>query len=194
MEGKVSDEQLLGGYRGEEPVDFSQTALIEKALRPDIRIQRRHHSLKSATTATLSADRERCRYPGIGEAPLPRSAGAVYPVCASVSGGGKQQSPAPLPGARGLSPALPPPQEGGGYGFVSQARPSRALTTRAPDPAREPWGRASMVLFDGEGVPSPAPPRVISPRSGAWGDAGEGRDLGRLPGLSPALPPPGVGG
>jgi len=31
-----------------------------------------------------------------------------------------------------------------------------------------------MVLFAGEGVPSPAPPRVISPRYGVWDDAGEG--------------------
>ncbi len=39
-----------------------------------------------------------------------------------------------------------------------------------------------MVFVDGEGVPSPAPPGVISPRSGVWNDAGEGRDLGRHPG------------
>ena len=55
-----------------------------------------------------------------------------------------------------------------------------------------------MVLFDGEGVPSPTPPRVISPRSGAWGDAGEGYNRGcflrpAFPGISPALPPPGAG-
>ena len=48
-----------------------------------------------------------------------------------------------------------------------------------------------MVLFDGEGVPSPAPPRVIPPRSGVWDDAGEGRNLGQ--GISRLLPPPGAG-
>ena len=36
-------------------------------------------------------------------------------------------------------------------------RPLRALTTKTPAPAREPYGRASMVLFAGEGVPSPSP-------------------------------------
>ncbi len=36
-------------------------------------------------------------------------------------------------------------------------RPARALATRTPAPAREPSGRASMVLFAGEGVPSPSP-------------------------------------
>ncbi len=83
-------------------------------------------------------------------------------------------------------------------GFSSRLRPSRAITTIAPDPAREPWGRVSMVLFDGEGVPSPTPPWVISPRSGAWDDAGEGHNQDRHPGhafpeISPALPPPGAG-
>ncbi len=84
-------------------------------------------------------------------------------------------------------------------GFSSRLRPIPALTTIAPDPARGPWGRASMVLFDGEGVPSPAPPQMISPRSGAWESAGEGHNWGRhpgpaFPGISPALPPPGGGG
>ena len=74
-------------------------------------------------------------------------------------------------------------------------RPFRVLTTRAPVPARGPRGRASMVFVDGEGVPSPTPPRVISPRSGAWGDASREQDRGRhsrhaFPGISPALPPP----
>ena len=50
-----------------------------------------------------------------------------------------------------------------------------------------------MVFVDGEGVPSPTPPRVISPRSGAWGDAGEGYNQSCFPGqaflgISPALP------
>ena len=94
----------------------------------------------------------------------------------------------------------PRSSQGGGdrravYGASSPARPSRALITIAPAPARGPWGRASMVLFDGEGVPSPASPRVIAPRSGAWGDAGEEYNWGcfpgpAFPGLSPALPPP----
>mgnify|MGYP007011721568 CR=1 FL=1 len=53
-----------------------------------------------------------------------------------------------------------------------------------------------MALLDGEGVPSPAPPRVIPPRSGAWEDAGEGYNRScfpgfAFPGISPALPPPG---
>ena len=65
-------------------------------------------------------------------------------------------------------------------------RLSRAITTTCPAPGREPGGRASIVFVDGEGVPSPAPPRVIPPRSGAWDDTGEGRDRGRHPG--PALP------
>ena len=56
-----------------------------------------------------------------------------------------------------------------------------------------------MVFFDGEGVPSQAPHRVISPRSGAWVDAGEGYNRScfpgpAFPGISPALPPPGGGG
>jgi len=77
-------------------------------------------------------------------------------------------------------------------------RPSRSLTTRAPAPGRGTLGRASIVLFDGEGVPSPAPPRVIPPRSGVWGDAGEGHNRGcflrpAFPGISPALPPLGGG-
>ena len=46
-------------------------------------------------------------------------------------------------------------------------RLSRALATRTPAPAREPCGRAGMVLFAGE-VPSPSPSRAISPRSGVW--------------------------
>jgi len=54
-----------------------------------------------------------------------------------------------------------------------------------------PWGRASMVFVDGEGVPSPAPPRVISPRSGVGGDAGEEQDRGQ--GISRLLPPLGTG-
>jgi len=84
-------------------------------------------------------------------------------------------------------------------GLPPRPRPARALTTISPAPARGPWGRASMVLFDGEGVPSPAPPRVISPRSGAWGDAGEEYNRGcfpgpAFPGLSSALPlPPATG-
>ena len=36
-------------------------------------------------------------------------------------------------------------------------RPLPALATRTPAPAREPYRRASMVLFAGEGVPSPGP-------------------------------------
>ena len=36
-------------------------------------------------------------------------------------------------------------------------RPARALATRTPAPAREPYGRAGMVLFAGEGVPPPSP-------------------------------------
>ena len=74
-------------------------------------------------------------------------------------------------------------------------RPAWALITRTPAPAREPCGGAGVVFVDGEGVPSPAPPRVISPRSGAWDDANEGRVLGRhpwqaFPGISRLLPPP----
>ncbi len=71
-------------------------------------------------------------------------------------------------------------------GLPPRPRPSRALTTIAPAPARGPWGRASMVLFDEEGAPSPPPPRVISPRSDAWGDAGEEYNRGCSPG--PAFP------
>ena len=82
---------------------------------------------------------------------------------------------------RGISSALPRPGGGGARsaggvgereergvlmrcrqnaqsGFSPRLRPSRALTTIAPDPAREPRGRSSTVLLDGEGVPSPAPP------------------------------------
>ena len=36
-------------------------------------------------------------------------------------------------------------------------RPARAFSTRTPAPGREPSGRASMVLFAGEEVPSPGP-------------------------------------
>ena len=61
-------------------------------------------------------------------------------------------------------------------------RLSRAITTKAPAPGRGTLGRASMVFVDGEGVPSPAPPRVISPRSGVGGDAGEGRIRAGTPG------------
>ena len=60
-------------------------------------------------------------------------------------------------------------------------RPFRVLTTKSPAPGRGPGGRTSMVFVDGEGVPSPTPPRVIPPRSGAWDDTGEGRDLGPTP-------------
>ena len=52
-------------------------------------------------------------------------------------------------------------------------RPSRAITTTCPAPGRGTLGKASMVLFDGEGVPSPAPPLVVPPRSSVWVDAGE---------------------
>jgi len=48
-------------------------------------------------------------------------------------------------------------------GRLRRVRPARALATRTPAPAREPCGRASMVLFAGEGVPSPNPtPRDVS--------------------------------
>ena len=40
---------------------------------------------------------------------------------------------------------------------TSGLRPAPALATRTPAPGREPYGRASMVLFAGEGVPSPSP-------------------------------------
>ena len=113
--------------------------------------------------------------------------------------------PAPGPAFPRISPALPPPpgrgrsaKRGRGgvhgssvwvdacgkecFGSPRRPRPSRSLTSKAPAPARGHWGRAGMVFVDGEGVPSPAPPRVISPRSGAWEDAGREQDRGRLPG------------
>jgi len=65
-------------------------------------------------------------------------------------------------------------------GSPSRLRPTRAITTKSPAPGRGPGGRTSMVFVDGEGVPSPTPPRMISPQSGAWDDAGEGWDRGRL--------------
>ena len=75
---------------------------------------------------------------------------------------------------------------------LGQALPGD-ITSISPALGRGAWGRASMVLFDGEGVPSPAPPQVISPRSGVGDDAGEGQNQGRHPGqaflgISPALP------
>ena len=128
---------------------------------------------------------------------------------------GEEQDRGRLPGRpfRGYHLHCPRPQgrgrsakrgRGGGErkavsGFTfPDLRPSRAITTIPPAPAREPWGRAGMVFVDGEGVPSPPPPRVISPRSGAWDGAGEEQDRSRLPDppfqrLSPALPPPGQG-
>ena len=72
------------------------------------------------------------------------------------------------------------------WDFLPSLRPTRSLTTTCPAPGREPWGRGGMVLLDGEGVPSPAPPRVISPRSGAWNDAGKEYNRSCFPG--PALP------
>ena len=129
---------------------------------------------------------------------------------------GEEQDRGRLPGRpfRGYHLHCPRPQgrgrsakrgRGGGErkavsGFTfPDLRPSRALTTKAPAPARGPCRRASIVFVDGEGVPSPTPPRVISPRSGAWDDAGEEQDRRRLPGrpyqgISPALPPPRGGG
>ena len=77
------------------------------------------------------------------------------------------------------------PGKGGIWAGTPGLRPTRAITTRAPAPARGPPGRAGMVLFGGEGVPSPAPPGVIPPRSGEWDDTGKGRDLGRHPWLAP---------
>ena len=49
-------------------------------------------------------------------------------------------------------------EEGGVRDRLPGLRPSRAISMRDPDPVRGPWGRASMVFVDGEGVPSPAPP------------------------------------
>ena len=82
-------------------------------------------------------------------------------------------------------------REGAVHEPVSRPRPSWALATRSPAPARGSCGRAGMVFVDGEGVPSPAPPRVISPRSGVGGDAGEEQDRGQ--GISRLLPPPEAG-
>ena len=94
--------------------------------------------------------------------------------------------PRPLPGSylHGPVHGMTPARNRIGAGPPG-LRPSRAITTISPAPARELWGRAGMVLFGGEGAPSPAPPRVIPPRSGAWDDAGEEQDRGRHPGLAP---------
>ncbi|MFA5615010.1 MAG: hypothetical protein WC993_11150 [Methanoculleus sp.] len=47
------------------------------------------------------------------------------------------------------------PAKGGIWAGTPGLRPTRAITTISPAPARGLWGRAGMVLFDGEGVPSP---------------------------------------
>ena len=71
-----------------------------------------------------------------------------------------------------------------GFAFPG-LRPAQALTTKNPAPGRGTLGKAGMVFVDGEGVPSPAPPQVISPRSGVWDDTGEGHNQGRH--LGPAF-------
>ncbi len=99
---------------------------------------------------------------------------AMSPTARCMGDAGEEYNRSCSPGSAfpGISPALPPPEAGGGarsaggvggerramYGSASWPRPPRALTTISLAPARGPVGRAGMVLFDGEGVPSPAPP------------------------------------
>ena len=121
--------------------------------------------------------------------------------------------PAPGPAFPGISPALPSilarqgrSAEGtGGVGgavcgliFAGCAPPG--ISPREPPLLRgSPLEGAIRFSSAGRGVPLPDPhPQVIAPRSGAWADAGEEQDRGRLagpafPGISPALPLPGGG-
>ncbi len=89
-------------------------------------------------------------------------------------------------GFPGISPALPPPGGGGErrvvYGAFFPTTPFTGHHHDSPRSCAGAPGRAGMVLFDGEGVPSPAPPRVIPPRSGVRVDAGDGHNRDWLPG------------
>ena len=100
---------------------------------------------------------------------------------------GRHPGPA-FPGLSGVGEERRRRGRGGGErravsGFTFPGlRPAQALTTKNPAPGRGTLGKAGMVFVDGEGVPSPAPPQVISPRSGVWDDTGEGHDRSWLSG------------
>ena len=71
------------------------------------------------------------------------------------------------------------------HGVASPATPLQGYLHESARSCAGAPGKGRLVFVDGEGVPSPAPPRVISPRSSAWDDTGEEQDRGRLPGLAP---------
>jgi len=145
------------------------------------------HEIPRSCAGTLKRDRYGSPRRGGSSLPGPSPGDFLHgPVHGMTPAKGIIRAGTPGRPYQGISPALPPLTRAGeerearaGWGReesgvfmrcrqnahsgpAPRPRPSRALTTRTPAPARESCGRANTVLFDGEGVPSPAPPRVIA--------------------------------
>ena len=150
-----------------------------------------HENSRSCAGALWRGRRGFCRRGG-GSLPGRYPLGPVYGRMPAEAWSGQHPGPA-FPGV------YTRPVRGGGevyrVAFPLVCALSRILPREPPLLRGSPVEGPVWFFLPGRGSPPRAPPRVISPRSGAWDDANEGRVLGRhpwqaFPGISRLLPPP----